>query len=226
MSRYPEAQSERNLWREARPTPQTRHATNQSQSTPQELEALPTSAVPSKSFRQSRQTISPLPFETTEGSTKRCFRVAPLNNGLLIDETLRFIHYRSRQSRHDLHGAFVLAEIQKTLVLGVHNLLGIRQTPIYTLDKRRKPGRWMMEIEVIILLLSRHAEANWKRDVRSRLRISQNTRQEPALPDDVSEHMQRKCNGYQDQCRIPISSIIASSQRNAKGPKPERDGRY
>ena len=177
-----------------------------------------------KSFRQSRQTVPPLPFETTEGSTKRCFRVAPLNN--LIDETHRFIHYRSRQSRHDLHGAFVSAEIQKTLVLGVHNLLGIRQTPIYTLDKRRKPGRWMMEIEVIILLLSRHAEANWKRDVRSRLRISQNTRQEPALPDYVSEHMQRKCNGYQDQCRIPISSIIASSQRNAKGPKLERNGRY
>ena len=88
-----------------------------------------------------------------------------------------------------------------------------------------------MEIDVMIWLLSEYAEAHWKRDVRFRLQISQNTRQEPTVPNDVSEHMQRKCHGYQDQWHIfdlgyPNIKHNSKLAKQGLGPKPEHNVRY
>lgn len=84
-----------------------------------------------------------------------------------------------------------------------------------------------MALEVMISLLSRHTNGHESRTVETRLRNRWNTREEPALPDDTPEHMQRKNNEYhtmgvstsQD---IPTSSLTASSPRKPSAPPPNK----
>ena len=63
----------------------------------------------------------------------------PLDNESLVPETL-ILSSEADVIEYDAHDAFTSAEIQKTLGPGFHNLLGIRQTLFYALEKRRKPG--------------------------------------------------------------------------------------